>query len=172
MKVLIVSDIHGDYDSFNKVITNESFDKLIVLGDLFSYSYNYSNYEDSSIIKLLQEYKNKLILIKGNCDLFIDYNKFDLNASDIITIPINDHLVTLTHGNNYSRDFIPSNCGDIFISGHTHKPLIVKERDKIFANPGSIGRPRGGSSKCYLIFDNNKLILKDIDKHIIKEYLI
>ena len=43
MKLLVVSDIHGDYESLNKVIHNESFDRLIVLGDLLPYSYDYED---------------------------------------------------------------------------------------------------------------------------------
>ena len=57
MKTLILSDIHGDYDSFNKVIKSETFDKLIILGDLFSYSYDFEYYEDEPIIKLLQKFQ-------------------------------------------------------------------------------------------------------------------
>ena len=33
----MVSDIHGDFKSLEKVLKNESFDRLVVLGDLFSY---------------------------------------------------------------------------------------------------------------------------------------
>ena len=36
MKLLIISDVHGDYKSLEKVLKNESFDRLVVLGDLFS----------------------------------------------------------------------------------------------------------------------------------------
>ena len=37
MKLLMVSDIHGDFKSLEKVLKNENFDRLVVLGDLFSY---------------------------------------------------------------------------------------------------------------------------------------
>ena len=40
MKVLILSDIHGDYDTLYKITQNEVFDKLIILGDLFSYGFS------------------------------------------------------------------------------------------------------------------------------------
>ena len=36
MRLLMVSDVHGDFKSLEKVLKNESFDRLIMLGDLFS----------------------------------------------------------------------------------------------------------------------------------------
>ncbi len=81
-------------------------------------------------------------------------------------------MVTFTHGNRYSKGFLPEYHGDIFISGHTHIPVLTKERGVIYVNPGSIGRPRGGSTKSYLIFENNKIIIKDINNKVQKEMII
>lgn len=172
MRILILSDIHGDYLSFKKIIDNENFDKLVILGDLFSYDYNYENYINSDIIKLLLQYKDKLILIKGNCDIYIDYNKLGLRGFDIITLPLNNNLVTFTHGDKYCKGFLPEYHGNIFISGHTHRPILNKESNIIYCNPGSVGKPRGNSNKGYLIFDNNKLVLMDINKNIISELMV
>lgn len=163
MKLLMVSDIHGDFKSLEKVLKNESFDRLVVLGDLFSYGKIILDLNNNEIIKLLKKYKDKLILIRGNCDYFIDYEKIGLYANDIITIRVNNHDITLTHGNRYYRGFMPDFHGDIFASGHTHIPSIIKERDIIYINPGSIGLPRSGSQKSYLVFDDNYIEIKTID---------
>lgn len=168
LKLLILSDIHGDHETLYKVIKKEDFDKLIVLGDLF----NYGEKVNDKIINLLQKNKNKLILIKGNCDNYIEYEKLGLFAHDIFTYSSNNHMVTFTHGNRYSKGFLPEYHGDIFISGHTHIPVLTKERGVIYVNPGSIGRPRGGSTKSYLIFENNKIIIKDINNKVQKEMII
>lgn len=172
MKILIMSDIHGDYENLNKVLKNESFDKLIILGDLFSYSFNYNNKDENNILKLLSNYKEVIILIKGNCDENINYEEFGLFAHDIISLHLNNHIVTLTHGNKYSKGFLPDYHGDIFASGHTHVPMLLKEQGIIYLNPGSIGKPRGGSDKSYAIFEDNKIEIKTIDKKIIKEMKI
>ena len=74
----MVSDIHGDFKSLEKVLKNESFDRLVVLGDLFSYGKIILDSNNNEIIKLLKKYKDKLILIRGNCDYFIDYEKIGL----------------------------------------------------------------------------------------------
>ena len=168
MKVVIISDIHGNYDDFNYVINNESFDKIVVLGDLLGYGF----FEDDEILKVLQKIKNKLVLVQGNCDRYIDYEKYDLYAHDVISLTMNNHVVTFTHGHIYSKGFLPDYHGDIFIQGHTHIPELTKERGIIYANPGSLGIPRGLSKKGYLIFDDNKLILKTVNNEIIKEMIV
>ena len=172
MKLLIISDIHGNYDSMLKVIENESFDRLIVLGDLFSYYYDYEDDEENKILELLEKYKNKLVLIKGNCDCFINYEAYNLYAHDEISLTFNKHTVTFTHGHFYNKTNLPKYHGNIFISGHTHIPLLIKENNMYFCNPGSIGSPRNNSNKGYLIFEDNKLILKDINKNILKKLII
>lgn len=172
LKLLILSDIHGDYETLYKITKNECFDQLIVLGDLFSYGYSLKKDEEKHIITLLQKHKNKLILIKGNCDIFVDYNAYSLQTFDIITLPFNKYLITFTHGNKYSKGFLPEYHGDIFISGHTHIPMLTKQKGMIYANPGSIGRPRGGSKKSYMVFEDKKLIIKDINGNIQKEMII
>jgi putative phosphoesterase len=41
---------------------------------------------------------------------------------------------------------------DIIIFGHTHYPYVKRVRDKIFINPGSVGRPKDGDNRaCYCI---------------------
>lgn len=172
MKILIISDIHGDYENLNKVLKNESFDKLIILGDLFSYSFNYDNKDENNILKLLSNYKDVIILIRGNCDENINYEEFGLFAHNIISLHLNNHIVTLTHGNKYSKGFLPDYHGDIFASGHTHVPMLLKEQGIIYLNPGSIRKPRGGSDKSYAIFEDNKIEIKTIDGKIIKEMKI
>lgn len=169
LKLLIISDIHGDYENLYKITQNERFDQLIILGDLFSYGYSINDDEENPIIRLLQKYKNKLTLIKGNCDNFVNYDAYNLQVFDTVTLPFNKHIITFTHGNRYSKGFLPEYHGDIFISGHTHIPILTKDREIVYANPGSIGRPRGGSTKSYLIFDDNKIIIKDINGNIQKE---
>lgn len=153
----------------DKIIHKEEFDELIILGDLFSYGYNYKKEEEQNIINLLEKHKNKLILIKGNCDLYVNYKIPNIRAFEIITLSYNNHLVTFTHGDKYKKGFMPSYHGNIFISGHTHIPSITKEQDIIYANPGSISFPRHNSPKSYLIFETDKLILKTTENKIIKE---
>ena len=164
MKVLIISDIHGNYDDLKKVLENEKYDQLVILGDLFSYGY--SSFENKNkIINLLEKNKYKLTLIKGNCDHALDIIK----QYDIITLSFNKRMVTFTHGHIYSKSFIPDKSIDIFIQGHTHVPELYKEYGIIYANPGSITYPRYGTKKSYMIYEEDKITIKSINGDIIKE---
>ena len=87
MRVLIISDIHGDYKTLFDILNKESFDKLIILGDLLEYGI-YTISSNNQILNEIKKYKNKLVLIKGNCDYMIDYNKFDLCAHEEISLII------------------------------------------------------------------------------------
>ena len=132
MKLLIISDIHGDLDSLNKVLKQESFDRLIILGDLLPYSYDYENNLEDELLTIISQYKNILVLIKGNCDYFLNYAGYDLYAHDEISLTIDKHIMTFTHGHIYYKGYLPKYHGNIFISGHTHKPLLTKENDMIY----------------------------------------
>ena len=56
--------------------------------------------------------------------------------------------------------------------GHYHTGFIEEENGIIFANPGSISLPKNNTEHSYIIFDENKITLKDVDGKIIKEVKI
>lgn len=57
---------------------------------------------------------------------------------------------------------------DAVVYGHYHVPVIEKQNQKIFINPGSIALPRDGAKNSYAIIDENNIIIKDIEGNIIK----
>ena len=59
---------------------------------------------------------------------------------------------------------------DIMMYGHFHISFIKEKDGIIFTNPGSISLPKENSKHSYLIFDENKLVLKDIEGNVIEEY--
>lgn len=48
MRILVVSDIHGTYEELTTLLEKERFDKLIILGDLFSYGYYQSKQTENA----------------------------------------------------------------------------------------------------------------------------
>lgn len=77
-RILILSDIHGNYEAITNVLDkaeNLRFDGIILLGDIIDYGQR-----SNEVIKLLKEYDNKIIVnIWGNheCAIFTDtYDKF------------------------------------------------------------------------------------------------
>ena len=168
MKIMCISDIHGNIECLNKAIERfkkEKAEKLIILGDFSSYYFSSSDFEVSEI---LNNMAGLIIAVKGNCDSSELDNLFNFGLGLVKTIDINGKIITLTHGHIYNRNNLPENCGEIFLSGHTHVGMIEKIGDRIIANPGSISKPRGGTKKSYITIDEEKIELKTLQGDLIK----
>lgn len=127
MKYIFASDIHGSVDGLKKVIeifNKEGADNLVLLGDTASSMDKSDNLEMAGLLNAMKE---KVELIRGNCDTLSFEDMLDFEMYDIDTLYINSNFVTITHGNAYNCYELPPNCGDIFIQGHTHVPMLEKE---------------------------------------------
>ena len=159
MKVLIVSDIHGGYDNIRKVLDdNPNFDLLLILGDIL-----YGGNNSEKIAKLLNQYSSKIISVCGNCDSYT--NNSCLNFFDdklFVTVPVDHKLLFITHGHVYNKYNTLNFPYDVYIQGHTHVPMM-EYSDKLYLNPGSVTRPRGGSDKSYIFYEDGEFFLKSVD---------
>ena len=78
MKFMFISDIHGsllDLQQAIKVFESEKADKLIILGDYLNHGPRNplpEGYDTKQSASLLNEYKKKIIGIRGNCDSEVD----------------------------------------------------------------------------------------------------
>jgi predicted phosphodiesterase len=70
----------------------------------------------------------------------------------------------LTHGHIYNEAFHPNlNEGDILIHGHFHIPWLFDVDGVTIASPGSIAIPKNDSPNSYMIIDNDKIDIKNLD---------
>lgn len=172
MKVMCISDIHGNIECLNKAIEKyreENAEKLIILGDFSSYYFSSSDFE---VAEILNNMAGSITAVKGNCDSSQADELFNFGLGYLKTIDVNGIKVTLTHGHIYNRNSLPENCGKIFLSGHTHVGMIEQIGERIIANPGSISKPRGGTKKSYIIIDEEKIELKSLEGELIKSIRI
>ena len=172
MKIMCISDIHGNIECLNKAIERyreENAEKLIILGDFSSYYFSSTDFE---VAEALNNMAGSIVAVKGNCDSAQADELFKFSLSYLKTIDVNGIKVTLTHGHMYNRNNLPENCGEIFLSGHTHIGNIEKINGKVIANPGSISKPRGGTKKSYITIDENNIELKTLDGELIKSISI
>lgn len=175
MKVLFISDIHGidtNLKKIEKIIEKEKIDKLVVLGDLYyaGPTYNHKYEVNSMNVKdILTKYSDKIICLKGNCDSDVDIKASDFPICDNLALICVDGLdIYLTHGNEYSFDKNRKfNRKGILAYGHEHIPYIKKNNDMIYINVGSISLPRDGNKPTYVIYENNKFTIYDMDKNVI-----
>ena len=169
MKIMCISDIHGNIECLEKAIEKfeeEDAEKLIILGDFSSYYFSSSDFE---VAEILNNMAGSIIAVKGNCDNSEIDGIFNFGLTYIRNITVNNVKITLTHGHIYNRNNLPQECGQIFLCGHTHVGSIEKIGDKIIANPGSISKPRGGSSRSYIIINEENIILKKLEGEAIKK---
>lgn len=172
MKYIFVSDIHGNIDKLEEcieIMKKENTDKLVILGDTSS---NIDKEDNVMLAKILNDIKNKVVIIRGNCDTRDFEENLEFEIFDMDNLYINGKFVSITHGHYYNCYNLPFNCGEIFIQGHTHVPMLTKENGKILANPGSVSRPRGAELRCYIIIDEDKISLKTLEGNLIKEILL
>ena len=172
MKYMFVSDIHGNLENLEKYI--EIFetikaDKLIILGDT---SGGYYDDKDYYIAEILNNMGTKVEVIRGNCDTqdfeeMLNFEVFDDDTLPIMAKNGEYKFVTVTHGHLWNYSHLPQNCGDVFIQGHTHTPLLIESNGRIMANPGSPTRSRGENAKCYVVVDEVGVSLYSVEGEII-----
>lgn len=175
MKILVFSDIHGSSYYLNKVLEIEKeYDYIVILGDILYHGPRNAipkGYNPKEVIEILNNRKNKIIAIRGNCDSEVDQMVLNFPMlSDYSTLLYENIRIFLTHGHKFDKEYIVNilNDGDVVLSGHTH--LIQQESYKniLFLNPGSISIPKGEESNSYAIVENSIFLIKNLSGTIIK----
>ena len=173
MKIIFISDIHGiktNLELIDKKIKYEKFDKLVVLGDLFyNYHDNTKDFDIYYVREFLERYKDKIICITGNCDSDndLEFLSFPI-ISSLEHLSVDNLDIYLTHGHIYNDNNWDKH-NTILIFGHYHIPFIKKENNIIYINPGSISLPKRDYKPSYLVYENRKFTIYDIENSIINE---
>ena len=173
MKFLIASDLHGSFYYAKKLIerfNDEGADKLVLLGDIYNHGPRNplpSEYSPMQVAEVLNAVKDKLIVIKGNCDSAVDTMISEFSFIEDAVIVSGGKSVFLTHGHVYNKNAMPKSLFDAIIYGHFHTCFIERLGNMIVANAGSLSLPKGGTPNSYMTLEENKLALKTIDGTII-----
>ncbi len=145
MKILVLSDTHGEIDECNHVLKKvDKIDLIIHLGD-------YS----SDVVNVKKIFKLDIINVRGNCD------RMDTKTKDEMIVTLKGKKLFLTHGHiygvktNLDRIFYRAKelQVDIALFGHSHVPVSITYEDMLLFNPGSISMPRKGSKKSFGIIE-------------------
>lgn len=179
MKYLMFSDLHGSLertkfilDIFNK----NNFDKMIFLGDLLYHgprNHLPNSYNPKEVAKLIKEYKDKIIFIKGNCDAEVDEMVVEVSKpfEQIYHLEISSKNIYFTHGHHLSK-YEPDNkygINDIIVYGHYHIFNISQVNGAIYINVGSITLPKD-NTPGYATLDAQSIKLYNINNKLLEEY--
>ena len=178
MKILIISDIHGSSyyaEKIKEIDEREKPDQIILLGDLYYHGPRNDltqEYNPMKVAGILNDFRTKLKTVRGNCDAEVDEMISDFKFEPQIQMQINNKNVFFTHGHVHNMENIPDKGIDIMFYGHFHTGFIEEENGIIFANPGSISLPKNNTEHSYIIFDEEKITLKNVEGEIIKEKIL
>ena len=171
MKLLIASDIHGDYESAEIVINKfneEKCDKILLLGDILYHGPRNdlpATYAPKKVIALLNEYKDKILTVRGNCDTEVDQMVLEFPIlADYALLSLDGLTVFATHGHHHNTATPPALTeGDILLHGHTHVLKCEEFGNKnYYLNPGSVALPKENNPRTYMIYEDRIFTVKDI----------
>ena len=166
MKLLIASDIHGSAEFCQQLmgaIDREKPTKVLLLGDLLYHGPRNDlpeRYAPKEVSKMLNEIKEKLICVRGNCDTEVDQMMLEFPVlSDSAILCWEGLMIYAAHGHH---DFPMLQEGEIVLSGHTHVPVDYMKDGIRYINPGSVSIPKEDSWHGYVVLENGNFIWKNL----------
>jgi len=168
MKIAVASDLHGSIEctrAFFERAESLGADKILLLGDLYYHGARNplpDGYAPKELCAFLNARKEKLIVVRGNCDSAVDQTVSEFDLADSALLFLGGKTVFCTHGDKYHKDALPKGRYDILLYGHYHVGLIEKVGETVVANPGSLSLPKGGSPQSFLLLTENEITLFDL----------
>ena len=172
MNTLIISDIHGSYKRLMDVLeTPLSYDQIILVGDLMYHGPRnpiLDDYNPQKVADILNALDKPIVAVRGNCDSEVDQMLLNFPMmQDYSLLNFDQRTLYLTHG--HLMDPVsqgPKTGASIFISGHTHLPIIDKINHTIIFNPGSIALPKENHPNTYGYLSAECLTIYTLDHHV------
>lgn len=177
MKYMFASDIHGSAYYCRKMLDafhQEKAERLVLLGDILYHGPRNDlpkEYAPKEVIALLNEYKDKIYAVRGNCEAEVDQMVLDFPVmADYCILSIDERTYYATHGHIYNQNHLPPlQKNDILIHGHTHVLKAESMDSYILLNPGSVSIPKEGNPPTYAVLENGLFTIKDFDKNTVRE---
>lgn len=143
MRIIVLSDTHGNYNALKSVIDrNTDADWIFHLGDGEREVDRYVL--DNPVIA------PKIIFVAGNCD-------YGSTSPGVFVLPVGEHKIFATHGYRHGvngsletlKRMAEVNGCDIVLYGHTHVRFQGFQDGMYIMNPGSASCPRDGNKPSF-----------------------
>lgn len=130
MRILVVSDTHGDYFTLQRVVTAQPKAEVVIhLGD-----------GEEQSLQLVTDFPDKMIVrVRGNCDWGSDLpivQTLSLAGKKILAMHGHTYQVKMGYYNAYMA--AREEKADILLFGHTHNAMTDYEDGLYVMNPGSL----------------------------------
>lgn len=181
MKLLIASDIHGSAYWCEKLIEKykeSQADRILLLGDLLYHGPRNDlpkGYDPKKVIALLNEFKDKIYAVKGNCEAEVDQMVLEFPVmAEYALLVVDGITIFATHGHIHNENNRPPlSNGDVLLQGHTHvlKAEKIENGNQMLyhLNPGSVSIPKNGNPNSYAILENKVFSIYDFEDHVLAQ---
>jgi len=151
MIIGVISDTHGRIDTWRKA--EEIFtgaDMIVHAGDVLYHPPRLGcteGYDIPALAKAMNRSTAPIVIVQGNCDSQVYEELLEMPVqSPYATVQAGNTRIMANHGHTLTREDMVRLGGyykaDIFISGHTHVPVIEKVGSLVLMNPGSPSIPK------------------------------
>lgn len=168
MKLAVASDLHGSLAfarEFFERAESLGAEKILLLGDLYYHGARNplpEGYDPIGLAAFLNKKKEKLIVVRGNCDSSVDQTVSEFAFAESAVLFLGGKTIFCTHGDVFHKENLPKGSFDLLLYGHFHIGFIEKTANAIVANPGSVSLPKGGSPRSFLLLTENEIALYDL----------
>ena len=178
MKLMIASDIHGSAKWCQKLLDRfeeESPEKILLLGDILYHGPRNDfpdEYAPKKVIKMLNDIKDSIMCIRGNCDTEVDQMVLEFPImSTTMSLFLDGHFIYVSHGHVENPDNPPYlTKKQILLNGHTHVAMCKEYDNFIYMNPGSVSIPKNETKRGYMIYENHRFEWKDLEGNSYMKY--
>ena len=158
MKYLVLTDIHGSSKYLKQVLNKVNvYDKLIILGDILYHGPRNdlpNEYNPKEVITILNENKEKIIAVRGNCDADVDLMVLDFKIENHLWMNIDGVKFLITHGHIYNKSNVSLDRQDYYmLYGHYHVNEVNVYGNITCINLGSLSIPKDGHYSYAIIED-------------------
>jgi predicted phosphodiesterase len=186
----ILADVHGNYPALRAVldrIDQLGCERVISLGDVAGY-YAQPNecmkaLRARNVLNLMGNHDHYLVTGEAcprsqSANDCLSYQRKVITNANLEWLgrsPLSDRLgeINMVHAgwndplDEYLIDpqesYFRNRPGTVFLSAHTHVPLIRNFEGKLYANPGSVGQPRDGDPRsAFAILDGRRIRIERV----------
>jgi uncharacterized protein len=176
MKIGIISDTHGNVPMIRKALSYfDGADLIIHAGDVLYHAPRLGWTDEYNLIeanRIFNEIQTPMLFVEGNCDPQVYEELLDWSVrSPYAATILNGLSIMVTHGHLIDEDAMIKQAkkqkARIYISGHTHVPVLIEKDGVVLLNPGSPAIPKlewkGKLLKSVAIIEDNNIKIIDIE---------
>lgn len=153
MRILVLSDAHGNINYIKRAIENEpTANKVFYLGD-----------GSSDALRLKENYPDKeFIIIKGNNDVGAFLEAYTGFVKGVKTLAVHGHRQYVKYNLDRLYFMALENEAKLVLYGHTHTADTTYQNGIYFLNPGALS----GIKPTYMVIDFEKSGIMPIIKQL------